>query len=512
MKMRRKSLNTYINLNTEYRTPNTCIRSKLLIAVTLSLTGCVVGPDFTPPPPPSTQSYTEDPTPLKTVETDAPGGTAQSFLKERDIPAEWWRLFKSEALNKLICRALKNSPTLQAAQAALLQAEGNLRMASSSLFPAISLGPSAQRQRSSGAGYGPFNSFPASTYNLYNAPINATYTLDAFGGIQRQIETTQAQLDSQKFQIEATFLTLTSNIVTTAIAEAALRGQIEATKKLIDLQAKTLHIIEEKLQIGAISKADLLAQQTQLERVKVSLLSLEKALSQTRNGLAILIGELPSEANLPTFTLEDLHLPTELPLSLPSHLVRQRPDVRVAEELLHAASAQIGVAVAGYFPQVTLTGNFGWYAGVLQGFFDKDNMIWSLMATITQPIFQGGALEAKEDIAKAAFAQAWGQYRLAVLQAFQNVADTLNAIDLDAQQFYLQTQTKKAAWETFLVVKQQYALGSTSYLDLLDAERQYIEAQMACIQTQANRYSDTAALYQALGGGWWNRQQTCIKK
>lgn len=484
----------------------------LKILAPLLLTGCVVGPDFTPPPPPTTQSYTEVPTPLKTVETKVTGGNAQYFIQGRDISAEWWCVFRSKALNKLICRALKNSPTLQAAQAALRQADGNLRVASSSFFPLLSLGPSYQRQRSSGVAYGPSNNYDPSTYNLYYAPVNVTYTLDFFGGIQRQFEAAQAQLNSQKFQFEATFLTLTSNIVTSAIAEAVLREQIKATQQLINLQTKTLEITEKKFQMGAIVKSDLLAQKTQLQKLQASLPSLEKTLAQTRNGLAVLIGEAPSEAKLPIFNLDEFQLPTELPLSLPSSLVCQRPDVRAAEELLHAASAQVGVAVSGFFPQITLSGNLGWYAGVLQGFFDKDNFIWSFLASVTQPLLQGGALEAKEDAAKAAFTQAWAQYRLTVLQAFQNVADTLKAIEFDAQQLYLQAETEKTAQETYLITQKQYGLGATSYLNLLDAEREYLEAQMGRIQSQASRFSNTAALYQALGGGWWNREKPCLNK
>jgi NodT family efflux transporter outer membrane factor (OMF) lipoprotein len=481
----------------------------LVGCVALYLSACAVGPDFTPPPSPVTKSYTESNLPKKTVESKGPGGEAQHFLMDRDIPGEWWQLFQSPALNDLIIKALKNSPNLQAAEAALRQAEANLRVSASSLFPFLSAQYYEQRQQSSGAGFGPINTFDPTRYNLYYATVNVTYNLDVFGGTRRLVEASQAQLNSQKFQVEAALLTLTSNIVTTAITEASLRAQILATHELIFLQEKELCITEKKFKIGVVSQLDLLAQKTQLSETKASLAPLEKTLSQTRHALAVLIGEPPSTCKLPTFSLDDLYLPSELPISLPSALVCQRPDVKAAEELLHAACAQIGVSVANFFPQLTLSGNFGWYAGAIKGFFDKDNLIWNIMANVLQPIFQGGALTGKRDASIAGFEQAFAQYRQTVLQAFQNVADTLKALEFDAQQLYHQTEAEAAARKTFELIQRQYAMGAVSYLNLLDAERQYLQTRIARIQAQASRYADTVALYQALGGGWWNRKLPC---
>jgi len=475
------------------------------------LIGCTLGPDFKPPCSPKTTSYTESQLSLKTIESKGQGGKAQNFIAGGDIPSEWWRLFHSPTLNNLIIKALKNNQNLQAAQAAWRQAEGGLRASTAFLFPMVSFESSAQRMGFNGAQFGPDNvlEVPSSTFNLYNTSVNVAYDLDFFGKNRRQIEASVAQLDYQRFIVEATFLTLTSNIVTSAITEASLQAQIQETNQLILLQESMLRVMEKKLQVGTISHLDILAQQTQLTKTQEFLPPLQKALAQTRHTLSVLIGELPSESKLPVFNLTELELPLDLPVSLPSCFVRQRPDVRAAEEFLHATSAQIGIAKANFFPQITLAASYGFSSNVLNGFFDPQNTVWNVMGSLLQPIFQGGALEAKYDIAIAAFEQAFAQYRQTVLQAFKNVADTLRALELDAKQLYLQTKAEDAAWKTFVLTQKQYQVGTVSYLSILDAERQLLEARMSRIQAQANRYADTAALFQALGGGWWNRNLVC---
>ncbi|HUX79072.1 MAG TPA: efflux transporter outer membrane subunit, partial [Alphaproteobacteria bacterium] len=330
----------------------------LISCLCLCLSGCTVGPDFQSPSAPQTQSYTESELPEKTVETKGHGGDAQVFLRGKDIPACWWYLFHSKPLNKLIEIALKNSPNLQAAQAALRQGEASLRVAVSAIYPALSFQAYPERQRFSGAIFG-VNS-PTSgpiTFNLFYTSVNASYVLDTFGGVRRAIEAAEAQFNYQLYEVEATYLTLTSNIVTSAITEASLRAQIKATEDLIVSQTQVLDITKKKFDLGGASRLDILAQETQLAQTESNLPPLQNSLAKTRHALSVLIGELPSESCLPTFNLDDLHLPTELPVSLPSSLVCQRPDIRAAEALLHAASAQIGVATANLLPQITLTGN-----------------------------------------------------------------------------------------------------------------------------------------------------------
>lgn len=472
------------------------------------LVGCAVGPDFEAPESPQTTSYTESTLPTKTVETKGLGGEAQCFIEGKDIPADWWHLFHSKPLNELIERALKNSPNLQGAQAALQQAEQNLNVSVASLFPFVSAQPYLERQRFS-ADIFDLTASPPVTFNLYNATVNVTYTLDVFGGIRRQIEASETQIDYQRFEVEATYLTLISNIVTTAIMEASLRGQIQATEELIALQEKGLHIIEKKFNLGGASQLEILAQKSQLDQVRATLPPLNKQLSATRHALAVLIGDLPSESCLPIFTLEDLILPTDLPVSLPSSLVQQRPDVKASEALLHSASAQIGIATANLLPQFNFTAGYGWLTNQAENFFNPKHNVWNIIGTLVQPIFQGGALLAKKRGAVAAFEQAFAQYRQTVLQAFQNVADTLKALEFDALQLHAQSEAEKAAKDTLTLTQTQYKVGAVSYLNLLDAERQYQQAQIGRIQAQAARYADTAALFQALGGGWWNRKPPC---
>lgn len=476
-----------------------------MACVSLFLGGCAVGPDFKTPLPPQTQTYTESALPPKTVEANGSGGEAQTFVAGKDIPADWWYLFHSQPLNELIKKALCNSPTLQAAQAAFRQAEENLRISVASFFPFVFSQTFAERQRFSGDIFGITNA-PPNTFNLYNTSVNVAYTLDVFGGIRRQVETSQAQLDFQGFEIEATYLTLTSNIVTTALMEASLREQLEATDELIVLQKQQLEIIEKKFNLGSASQLEVLAQRTQLAQLQATLPSLQNSLAKTRHALAVLVGDLPSESKLPSFYLADVQLPTDLPLSLPSSLVRQRPDIRAAEALLHAASAQIGVATANLFPQITLTGGYGPLSNQLHNLFEERSIVWNIIGNVLQPLYQGGALIARRDAARAAFEQAYAQYRQTVLQAFQNVADTLRALEFDAHYLQVQTAAETATRETLMLTQAQYRLGAVSYLNLLDAQKQYQQAHLGRIQAQAARYADTAALFQALGGGWWNRK------
>jgi NodT family efflux transporter outer membrane factor (OMF) lipoprotein len=481
------------------------LRSFTLIGLmTFLLTGCMVGPDFETPPPPQTQGYTETELPEKTRATEGPGGHAQEFVCGRDIPAAWWELFHSEPLNELIQKALKNNPTLQGAQAALAQAEANLDFSISELLPTVTAKATPERQR-----FNPIvfdERLTPKTFNLYNVSVNVAYTLDVFGGIRRQIEASQAQMEAQQFEVEATYLTLTANVVTAAITEASLRAQIKATEDLIAAQSKVLEITKKKFNLGGSSRLDIVAQEAQLAQTQASLPLLNLDLAKVRNSLSVLIGEFPSESCLPTFHLEDLTLPPELPVSIPAYLVQQRPDIRAAEALLHSASAQIGVATANLFPQVNITGtNYGWIARKMENLFTQRSVYWELLANIAQPIFDGGALVSQRDASLAAFEKASAQYKQTVLQGFQNVADSLKALELDAEFLHVQTNAEKAASQTLTLTNTQYTLGALEYVTLLVADREYHTARIERIKALASRYKDTVALFQSLGGGWWNR-------
>jgi NodT family efflux transporter outer membrane factor (OMF) lipoprotein len=472
--------------------------------VGMVLAGCTVGPDFHRPEPPKTTSYTASKLPEQTVSTPAIGGSAQRFVSGRDIPAEWWTLFHSEDLDRLIREALADSPTLAAAKAALRRAQENLTAQTGVVyFPAVDAKGSVSREKFSGASFGqPGNGV---IFTLYNASVDVTYSLDLFGGGRRELEALRSQVDYQRFQLEGAHLTLASNVVTAAVKEASLRAQIRSTEGIVKDLEKQLQVVERQFQLGGVSRSDVLAQQTQLAQTKVTLPPLQKALAQTRHLLAVLAGKMPGEAALPEFSLDKMNLPEELPVSLPSSLVRQRPDIRASEEVLHAASAQIGVATANLYPQITLTGSYGSESSSSDKLFSSGSSIWSLGAGLLQPVFHGGELLANRRAAVAAYDQAAAQYRETVLLAFQNVADALRALAEDARTLKAQAEAEAAARENLDLTAKQFELGGVSYLSLLNAQRQYRLAQFILIQAQAARFSDTAALFQALGGGWWNR-------
>lgn len=478
-------------------------KASLMVLISLALISCAVGPNFKPAAAPAIPGYTEKPLPSHTVSAPTKsGGNSQEFLTGADIPGQWWSLFHSPALDVLICQGMANSPNIDAAEAALREARQNYLAQVGNLFPAIDSNFTAQRQKFSGQTLGAAGS---SIFNLYNASVNVSYTLDVFGGIRRQIEAQAALVDYQQFQLEAAYLSLTANIVTAAITEASLRQQIIATHQLIDGQQKQLDILQKQFQLGAVSLVDVLTQQTEVAQTTATLPPLEKNLAETRNLLAALVGTFPSAIHIPEFDLDKLTLPKELPVSLPGNLIRQRPDIQAQEALVHQASALIGVATANMLPQFTITGNYGFTSNSLNTLFNSESNVWLIAGQIAQPIFQGGTLLAQRRSAIAAYDQAVAQYRKTVVTAVENVADALRALELDAIALRAQRAAETAAYQTLTISQQQYKLGGLNYLNILVAERQYQTSRINRIKAQAARYADTAALFQALGGGWWNR-------
>jgi NodT family efflux transporter outer membrane factor (OMF) lipoprotein len=479
-------------------------RPAIAALLAANLGGCAVGPNFKRPQPPQTQSYTAEPLAAETAASAGPAGAPQTLVYGGDIPAQWWTLFHSEKLNALVEEALHDSPDLAAAQAALRQAHENFRAQQGSLLPSINGNGSGTRQKITGAEYGD-PALGSYIYNLFNATANVSYTLDLWGGVRRSVEAAGAQVDYENFELEGSYLSLTSNVVTTAIQDASLRAQIDATEQIIAADRQQLQTVQRQLQLGGVSRLDVLTQQTQLANESVSLEGLQKQLRQNRDLLAALVGRVPSEQPQSQFKLDELTLPRELPLSIPSRLVEQRPDVRAYEALLHQASAQIGVATANMLPQLTITGQFGGASTEFSELLKSGSNVWSIGGNITQPIFQGGALLHKRRAAVDAYDQAAAEYRSTVLTAFRNVADALHAVSADAAALDQQDVATAAAAEALDVARKRYAAGSISPLDLLLVERTYWQARIAQLQAQAARYADTAALFQALGGGWWNR-------
>ena len=483
-------------------------KSRLIPLITISVlllaAGCAVGPKYQRPAPPDVAGYT--PVPISTTSNTAnvAGGEAQHFVEGRDIPGDWWTLFHSKPLNDLIERALKANPDLKAAQAALLVARENVLAQRGAYYPSVSGGFSATRAKTS-SNISPVTNTPALNYSLYTPQVSVSFVPDVFGLNRRTVESLQAQEQQARFALAATHITLSSNVAAAAIEEASLRAQIDATNELIGINTSMLEILRTQYAKGYVSRLDVAAQESQLAQVQATLPPLLKQLAQQRDLLAVLAGGFPSRDLPEKFELSSLQLPQELPLSLPSQLVEQRPDVRQAEENLHSACAQIGIAVANRLPSFSLTADAGSMAVVFSRMFTEGTSFWDASAGVTQPIFQGGTLLHRERAARDAYVQASEQYRSTVLTSFQNVADTLNALQQDADGLKAAAAAKDAAKVTLDLASKQYHSGYANYLALLNAEMSYQQALINLVQAQANRYADSAALLQALGGGWWNR-------
>ncbi|GAC1503507.1 MAG: efflux transporter outer membrane subunit [Steroidobacteraceae bacterium] len=470
------------------------------------IAGCAVGANFKPPEAPRSAGFAPaGQLAQETAAASLPGGQAQRLVDGMDSPAQWWTLFESPELNALIERALANSPTLQAAQAALRQANETAAAQRGAYFPSVSGALQSQRQKASGAAFG-VPGFPASYYySVQTASVNVSYTLDAFGGVRRQVEALQARAEYEHFALEASYLTLTANIVTAAVNEASLRAQISATQDIVRSQQQQLDITQRRVNAGATSRADLLQQQSALQATLATLPYLRSQLAQQRNQLAAYVGDLPADYTGAEFNLDSLHMPQELPVSLPSKLVEQRPDVREYSALLPQATAEIGVATANMLPQITLTGNYGQTASAWANIFSPSSNVYGLIASLTQPIFKGGQLTHQRRAAVAAAEEAAANYQATVINAFQNVSNTLYALQADADALAAQATAERSAANSLALVQAQYKSGGTSHLQVLSSEQTYQNAAVALVKARAQRFADMAALFQALGGGRWNR-------
>ncbi len=473
----------------------------------LSMAGCMVGPDFKKPAAPDVGSYSPKPAATTQSTPNVAGGEAQRFGDNHDVVGDWWTLFHSRQLDELIEQALANNHDLKSAQAALTVAHENTLAQRGSFYPQVSAGFSASRHQDPPGALAAVPATNAFLYNLYTPQVSVSYVPDVFGLNRRTVESLQAQQEQARYQMIATYNTLTSNVVVAAITMASLQMQIDATHAIVDANGKLVDILHYQLSKGVVSGLEVAAQESQLAQAKAALPTLEKQLDQERDLLAVLCGKYPSEAPDEKFDLAALKLPADLPLSLPSELVAQRPDVLQAQEAMHAASAQIGIAEANRLPNLTLTGNAGRTALEFNQLFKSGTGFWSIGADLAAPIFEGGTLMHQERAAKAAYIQASEQYRSTVLTAFQNVADTLSALEHDAEGLKAAAAAADAAKTTLDLSQVQWHAGTASYLSLLSAEQADQQARINLVLAQANRYADTAALFQALGGGWWHRAE-----
>jgi NodT family efflux transporter outer membrane factor (OMF) lipoprotein len=481
------------------------VKSRIaLLAFGALLTACAVGPNFKRPAPPASSDYGSAPM-RGEIHASATGIGTQRFAGDLDIPSQWWALFQSPKLNQLVEAALKGNPNVGSAQAALVQAHELYAAQRASFFPSIGAGVNGDRSKFPPATLTSPTTAPSTVYSLFTAQLTLSYAPDIFGGTRRAVELAQAQEQSARFQLEATYLTLSSNVVVTAIQEAALRGQIEATQRLLELQQQLTEKVKQQRALGTAGDLEVLAQQALEAQTAQTLPPLQKQLGQSRDALTALLGRLPADEPTQTFRLNELTLPTELPVSLPSKLIEQRPDVREAEANMHAASAAVGVTVANLLPQFALNADWGSNALKLQDLFSPYTAFWDLGASLTETLFDGGALIHKHRAADAALDQAAAQYRAAVILACQNVADTLRALAADADALSASDNAARAAKSSLDLAQKQHNLGTIALVALLNAEQTYQQAELSLIQAQANRYADTAGLFQSLGGGWWNR-------
>jgi NodT family efflux transporter outer membrane factor (OMF) lipoprotein len=463
------------------------------------LAACL-GPNFHKPAPPPVDRYTIEAQPLETAAAPGPGGAAQKFLAEQEVPRNWWTLFGSAELDALVTEALRANPDVLSAQAALRQARENTAAQRGSFFPTAQAGISASRNLNATGVLAPNLASGTALYNLFTPQVTVSYVPDVFGANRRQVESLAAQAEASRFQLDATYLTLTDNVVNAAIQEAGLRQQISATERVIALEKESLAVLKRELELGAVAEVDVYTQEAALAQLEATLPPLHRQLQTTRDQLAVLTGHLPAEFKPPAIDLDQLLLPVDLPLGVPSQLVERRPDVRAAEAQLHAATAQVGVAIANMLPQFTITGDIGSSATAMSDLFKAGTGFWSVGASATQTLFAGGTLVHRKRAADAALEQAAAMYKAAVLTAFENVADAMHALDADADALNAASRAAAAAQRSLGVARQQLELGSVSYLALIVSEQTYQQTVIALIQARSARYADTAALFQALGG------------
>jgi NodT family efflux transporter outer membrane factor (OMF) lipoprotein len=483
-----------------------------------------VGPDFKKPAAPAATGYAPSPLALTTSSTtNIIGGQAQSFNTNQDIPFDWWESFECPQLNTLVEKALRHNDSITAAWAALRQAQEVVYAQQGAYYPSVTADYNVTRQQVAGnlanstaigvQGNGevylplqsttpPYNS--SLTWTMHVAQLMAGYTPDIFGLNRRTVESLAAQSAMQRFELDAAYITLESSVVGAAIQEASIRSQIDATEKIIAANRQMLEALENQRKSGYASDVDLAAQEAALAQVEATLPPLQKQFEQTRDLLRALVDNLPSQDVEETFQFSSLHLPQDLPLSLPSSIIKQRPDVRAAEENMRSANAQIGVAVANRLPQFTITAGYSGSSTVFTQMFSHGGPGWSIAGDVSTPLFQGFTLLHRERAARQAMIQAAAQYRTTVIGAYQNVADTLHALVSDADALKAAVVAEQAAKHSFDLATSQFQLGYSSYLALLSAEQTYNQAEINLVQAQAGRYADTVALFQALGGGWWN--------
>ncbi|MEW6639465.1 MAG: efflux transporter outer membrane subunit [Pseudomonadota bacterium] len=468
----------------------------------LMLAGCAVGPNFSSPPTPDVAGYTPEPLASPRANPGEPRVAAQRFKDGADIPTRWWAAFRSKPLNDLIRMSIERNPSLQASEAAIRVAQFNALAQRGLFFPQIGANYTPSDLQQSANGTVDPEVTPQTRYTLHTAQLNISFTPDIWGQNFRNVESLDAQTEQAQFQLEAAYLTLTANVVTAAIQEASLRGQIAATERIIKIARNILGILKSQFAAGQVAQVDVLTQETLLAQAEQTLPPLQKQLAVQRDLLTALAGQFSADEVLQKFDLQRLTLPANLPVSLPSTMVRQRPDVRAAEAALHSSSALVGVAIAARLPNITLSANPGAAAFKFAELMTPGTLFYTVAASASHTVFDGFTLYHKQKAAEAALEQSEALYRQAVITAMQNVTDALRSLQADARALQAAVKAENAAKASLEIVQKQLSLGQINQVTLLNAQQAYFNTAVVRVQAEATRLSDTAALFMALGGGW----------
>ncbi len=473
------------------------------IVSSVLITSCAMTAEYQPPITPSLEQYGSSS--LPDFIGQERNKTSQKILLEQDIPFQWWALFQSETLNELIVTALQVNPELAAAEAAIRQARENHFAQLSTSFPDVDLSVGTTRQKFSGASVG-FPEAPNTLLNLFNASVDVSYNIDLFDKVDNLQLSAQTRLNQEQWKREATYLALTANLVIEFIQFSALKDELRERNQLHAIELERLELLKKDTELGGTASVELLAQSNFVSGEYTAKLDIEKKLAFSRHQIAVLIGKTPEELDLGQLTLTELNLPKELPLSLPSQLVQQRPDIQLAENFIKSRHAELGIAIADQLPQLTLNGSYGTLSTEGSTLFDPISTVWNVSTGLTHPLFHGGELKHKKNAAEAALEESNALYRQTVLIAFKQVADSLRALEYDASAHSESIDSERKRETQLSITEQEKSLGAVSYLQVLEAKQQYHRAKINRIRAQASQLSDTVALFQALGGGWWNRQ------
>ena len=485
-------------------------RDAIGLAALIAAAGCTVGPDFQPPAPPKQTGYTA---PGEPGAQDAQSmGLRQAVALGGKVTADWWSLFHSAALDQLVRQAVAGNYTLESAKARLAASQETIKATASALYPQVDFSTGAARERVTGAQFGLApGALPLPTaFNLFQVGPTASYMIDVFGGTHRQVERQTALADYQRYELDATYMSLTGNVVLQAVQVASLRAQRKATEDILQIDRQSVALVQTERQAGAVPDSDLVIVQSQLATDETLLPPLDQQLSTARHALAILLGQSPADWLAPDFDLSGLVLPASVPVSLPSDLVHQRPDILAAEAQLHAAGAQVGVAAAQLYPAITLSAAANLQSLDPGHLFNASSLVWSIAAGLTEPIFDGGLRQAQRRGALDAFRADAADYQQVVLQAFGQIADLLQALAHDADLMAAQKRALDKAAESVRLQQINYAAGGTGVLNLLEAQVQYQRALLGNVRVLAQRYQDTAQLLVAMGGGWWGAKLTVL--